>query len=923
MSFMFDKMKGAVSSVGSGFGGGKATTHAHSHHSGVCSDDQNEHHHLHRFQSFAPQREGNSVKWHVDGAAYMWAVSVALEQAQHEIWILDWWLSPELYLRRPPAKNEQYRLDKMLFAAAKRGVKIHVIVYKEVTQALTLSSYHTKHWLEDNDPTKGNIKVFRHPDHLPDQQTITSDTWQRIKQSGTNASKLASLPGDALKGIYGVSEGTVLYWAHHEKLCAVDGKIAFMGGLDLCYGRWDTNDHPIADAHPGDLDSIVFPGQDYNNARIMDFSDVSNWQNNKLDRKFNSRMGWSDVSISLRGPVVEDLRAHFAQRWNYIYFEKYSSRDDPRYHPIVFQESRVGIIGEPYQATGGAEPEGQGHYEGFKKKMEDQYEKGRKHLEEGRERVGKGGHVRDEGRRMLQEGHEKMEMEREKIRQGRHGGQHRGDHEDHPAASHQGGMNCQIMRSCCEWSHGVPVEHSIANAYIDTITNSEHFVYIENQFFITATAPEQTPVHNKIGGAIADRIIKAAKNREQWQIIIAMPSVPAFAGDLKADDALGTRAIMEFQYNSINRGGHSIMEKVAKAGFDPMDYIRFYNLRNYDRIHTSEKMKDVERKAGVNYEDARQGHDQKFAHAEKSEKYGKGHHNPKHNDDAYDKYQEAAKEVHGGKSHSWDSVSSCYMLDGEDIRKVPWDGDAQSELDAFVSEELYIHSKLLIADDRKVICGSANLNDRSQMGSHDSEIAILVEDQDMVESYMAGKPWRASKFATSLRRQIFRKHLGLIPAQDYRRPDANFFPIGQDPNKYDWGSREDQAVADPVSPSFLKLWKTTARNNTEAFRRVFHPVPDDSAKNWKQYDDYYEKYFKPQEANKEKQQGKQEKPATWKIGHVVKEEFSQGEKGLHEVKEILSRVRGTLVEMPLMFLKQEDIAKEGLSLNSLTEEVYT
>ena len=316
---MFDKVKGALSGVEStvkgAVGGGKATTHGHTHFSGVCSDDTNDHHHLHRFQSFAPQREGNDVKWHVDGCAYMWAVSVALEQAQHDIWILDWWLSPELYLRRPPAKNEQYRLDNMLFAAAKRGVKVHIIIYKEVTQALTLSSSHTKHHLEDNDPT-GNIKVFRHPDHIPDQQALASGMWSSIKQSGTSAAKLSQLPGDALKGIYGMSEDSILYWAHHEKLCLIDGKTAFMGGLDLCYGRWDTNDHPTADVHPGDLDAIVFPGQDYNNARIMDFSDVANWQNNKLDRKYNSRMGWSDVSISLHGPVVEDLRAHFAQRWN-------------------------------------------------------------------------------------------------------------------------------------------------------------------------------------------------------------------------------------------------------------------------------------------------------------------------------------------------------------------------------------------------------------------------------------------------------------------------------------------------------------------------------------------------------------------------------------------------------------------------------
>jgi hypothetical protein len=46
-------------------------------------------------------------------------------------------VAPELYLRRPPAKNEQYRLDRMLQAAAQRGVRVNVIVYKEVTQALT------------------------------------------------------------------------------------------------------------------------------------------------------------------------------------------------------------------------------------------------------------------------------------------------------------------------------------------------------------------------------------------------------------------------------------------------------------------------------------------------------------------------------------------------------------------------------------------------------------------------------------------------------------------------------------------------------------------------------------------------------------------------------------------------------------------
>ena len=37
-------------------------------------------------------------------------------------------------------------------------------------------------------------------------------------------------------------------------------------------------------------------------------------------------MGWSDVALCISGPVVQDLRTHFAQRWNFIYDEKYSKK---------------------------------------------------------------------------------------------------------------------------------------------------------------------------------------------------------------------------------------------------------------------------------------------------------------------------------------------------------------------------------------------------------------------------------------------------------------------------------------------------------------------------------------------------------------------------------------------------------------------
>lgn len=50
----------------------------------------------HRYKSFASEREGCHVKWYVDGKDYFYAVSEALMSAEEEIFIEDWWLSPEL-----------------------------------------------------------------------------------------------------------------------------------------------------------------------------------------------------------------------------------------------------------------------------------------------------------------------------------------------------------------------------------------------------------------------------------------------------------------------------------------------------------------------------------------------------------------------------------------------------------------------------------------------------------------------------------------------------------------------------------------------------------------------------------------------------------------------------------------------------------
>lgn len=37
------------------------------------------------------------------------------------------------------------------------------------------------------------------------------------------------------------------FWAHHEKLLIIDQLIAFVGGIDFCYGRWDDSRHVLTD----------------------------------------------------------------------------------------------------------------------------------------------------------------------------------------------------------------------------------------------------------------------------------------------------------------------------------------------------------------------------------------------------------------------------------------------------------------------------------------------------------------------------------------------------------------------------------------------------------------------------------------------------------------------------------------------------
>jgi len=73
-----------------------------------------------------------------------------------------------------------------------------------------------------------------------------------------------------------------------------------------------------------------------------------------------------------------------------------------------------------------------------------------------------------------------------------------------------------------------------------------------------------------------------------------------------------------------------------------------------------------------------------------------------------------------------------------------------------VQEIIYVHSKLMIVDDKYVICGSANINDRSLLGKRDSEIAAVIKDEEFLDSTLNKQSVRVGRYAYSLRKKIFK-----------------------------------------------------------------------------------------------------------------------------------------------------------------------
>jgi len=338
----------------------------------------------------------------------------------------------------------------------------------------------------------------------------------------------------------------------------------------------------------------------------------------------------------------------------------------------------------------------------------------------------------------------------------------------------------QALRSTSKWSIGIKeTETSILKAYYDLIKNSKHYIYIENQYFISKSYTDEEQkncpdskkvkdVKNEIAFYLRKRIEKAYKNDENFKVYIIIPSLPGYPGEI--ENSITIQTILQYTYSTISRNyGLSLIEQLEKVmGDNWKKYIGFYSLRNHGIMNNIPK-----------------------------------------------------------------------------------------------TEIIYVHSKLMIVDDTKVLIGSANINDRSMVGERDSEIAVLIEEEKQDYKIMNGESdYKAAKFAIMLRKKLMAEHLGI---------DSN-----------------DPILDDPLSKELFSLINSRAKNNAAIYHELFGCYPDDE--------------YTTFNSIKNSQKLREGKPP---------------DELLNKYKKMKDQIVGHIVEFPLQFLKDEKLEKKNFGFENM------
>ncbi|XP_074345635.1 phospholipase D alpha 1-like [Apium graveolens] len=210
----------------------------------------------------------------------------AITNAKHFIYITGWSVYTEFALirdSRRPKPGGDIMLGELLKKKADEGVKVLLLVWDDRTSV-------------------GLLKK--------DGLMATHDQETELYFQGTNVHCILCPrnPDDGGSRIQGLTIATM--FTHHQKIVVVDSEmpnkgsekrrvVSFVGGIDLCDGRYDTPFHSLFrtldTAHHDDFHQPNFVG-----AAIS---------------KGGPREPWHDIHSRLEGPIAWDVLFNFEQRW--------------------------------------------------------------------------------------------------------------------------------------------------------------------------------------------------------------------------------------------------------------------------------------------------------------------------------------------------------------------------------------------------------------------------------------------------------------------------------------------------------------------------------------------------------------------------------------------------------------------------------
>jgi len=211
----------------------------------------------------------------------------SIEGAQNIICITGWSVWTKLKLFRGEEAVSIYggTLGELLSRKADQGVEVKVMVWEERKEGvLGTHDMETYRFFKDpkNYRTSNRVITALCPRELGDKKELTD-----VLQNQFSA------------GMY----------THHQKMvvvdaddpCQPDGRrklVAYVGGLDLTGGRYDTPEHPLfATLKTDHLD-------DYRNSNAKGTSP-----------SVGPREPWHDIHCRVEGPIAKDVLENFIERW--------------------------------------------------------------------------------------------------------------------------------------------------------------------------------------------------------------------------------------------------------------------------------------------------------------------------------------------------------------------------------------------------------------------------------------------------------------------------------------------------------------------------------------------------------------------------------------------------------------------------------